>query len=607
MITKPKQVRVADYIAQFLAARGVRHVFLVTGGGAMHLNDAFGRCKDMEYVACHHEQACAMAAESYFRMSGKVAAVNVTTGPGGTNALTGVFGAYVDSCAMFVVSGQVKYETLICSTPLPLRQLGDQEVDIVAMAKPVTKYAELVTDPLSIRYHLEKAWHLCTTGRPGPVWLDIPINVQSALIDASQLKGYTPEAKAGSDQLKKSCHDLLERLKAAKRPVILGGGGVRISGAHPAFLSLVEKLGIPVTTAWNAHDIIWNDHPLYCGRPGTIGDRGGNFAVQNSDLLIVLGSRLNIRQISYNWQSFARAASITMVDVDDAELKKPTLKIDYPIHADLADFLEVMSALDYSGPTPAHREYLEWCRERCRRYPAVLPEYRLAEGRVNPYVLADELFKQLQEDQWVVTGDGTACVTTFQAAFLKKGQRLYTNSGCASMGYDLPGAIGASVAGGKRSVICLAGDGSIQMNLQELQTIQTHQLPIKIFLLNNQGYHSIRQTQQNYFADNIVGCGLESGLGFPDFSNVASAFGFKYFSASSQSELHKIVGMSLRAPGASITEVHLDLAQQFSPKLASRKLPDGRMISSPLEDLAPFLSREELKANMLIPLWEEKQ
>jgi acetolactate synthase-1/2/3 large subunit len=441
------------------------------------------------------------------------------------------------------------------------------------------------------------------------VWLDIPINVQAALVDSTKLRGFQPEEApfvSETPDLKKACSDLLQRLRSAKRPVIIGGGGVRISGAHREFIELVDRLGIPVTTAWNAHDILWNDHPLYSGRPGTVGDRGGNFAVQNSDFLLVLGSRLNIRQISYNWKSFARAASITMVDIDAAEMKKATLRIDHPIHADLKEFLATMKSLPYEGPSSAHREYLEWCRERCRRYPAVLPEYRQSPAPVNPYVLMDELFHQLPEDQWVVSGDGTACVTSFQAAFLKKGQRLYTNSGCASMGYDLPGAIGASVAGEKRKVICLAGDGSIQMNVQELQTIQTHRLPIKIFLLNNQGYHSIRQTQQNYFPDNIVGCGLESGLGFPNFGKLAAAFELPYFSASTHAELPEVIRKSLETPGASVTEIHIDLHQQFSPKLASKKLPDGRMVSSPLEDLAPFLPREEFAKNMLIPLWEEK-
>lgn len=602
-------VRVADYIVAFLASKGVDHVFMVTGGGAMHLNDAFGRSKEITYVACHHEQACSMAAESFFRMSGKIAAVNVTTGPGGTNALTGIYGAYVDSCAVFVVSGQVKSETLVSRAGLPLRQLGDQEVDIVSMARPVTKYAEVVDDPTSIRFHLEKAWHLCTSGRPGPVWLDIPIDVQASLISPAELQGFTPERDRGSPKSESVLHaqakDLLARLQIAKRPVILGGGGIRISGAHNEFLRLVDKLGVPVTTAWNAHDIIWNDHPLYCGRPGTVGDRGGNFVVQNSDFLLVLGSRLNIRQISYNWKSFARAASITMVDVDEAELQKPTLNIAHPITADLRQFFDVINELPYTGPTRAHQEYLDWSRERCRRYPVVLPEYRISEKYVNPYVFMSELFRHLSEGQWVVSGDGTACVTSFQAAFLKPGQRLYTNSGCASMGYDLPAAIGASISGGRREVICLAGDGSIQMNLQELQTIKTQQLPIKIFLLNNKGYHSIRQTQQNYFPDNTVGCGLESGLGFPDFSKVAAAFGFQYLSAESHNELPHVIRHALVASDPVITEIFLDLRQQFAPKLSSRKLPDGRMISSPLEDLAPFLPREEFFSNMLIPAMED--
>ncbi len=600
-----QKIRVADYIAQFLASKGIRHVFIVTGGGAMHLNDAFGRCKELEYVACHHEQACTMAAESYFRMSGRVAAVNVTTGPGGTNALTGVYGAYVDSCALFVVSGQVKYQTLVCSTDLPLRQLGDQEVDIIAMAKPVTKYAQLVTDPKSIRVHLEKAWHACTTGRPGPVWLDIPIDVQSTLIDPETLPAWTPEVDLPKASLQSDIEHLLARLKAAKRPVILGGGGIRISGAHQAFLAFAEKLGIPVTSAWNAHDIIWDEHPLYAGRPGSVGDRPGNFAVQNSDFLLVLGSRLNIRQISYNWKAFAREAWIAMVDIDEAELKKPTLKIDLPIHASLQDFFKVAATLPYSGPTNDHRAYLEWCQERRKRYPVVLPEYRADATKVNPYVLMEELFSKLPEGAKVVSGDGTACVTSFQAANLKKDQRLYTNSGCASMGYDLPGAVGASIALGRSKVICLAGDGSIQMNLQELQTIVSQKLPIKIFLLNNQGYHSIRQTQQNYFPDNIVGCGIESGLGFPDFRKIADAFGLSYFAASDHSELGSAIDRALETPGATLCEIHLDLRQQFAPKLSSRKLPDGRMISSPLEDLAPFLPREELKENLLIQPWEE--
>ncbi|AGA28159.1 thiamine pyrophosphate-binding protein [Singulisphaera acidiphila] len=598
-------IRVADYIARTLFEHGIEHVFMVTGGGAMHLNDAIGRCDGLKYICCHHEQACTMAADSYFRLTNRLAAVNVTTGPGGTNAITGVFGAWTDSLGMVVVSGQVKWETLVRSTGLPLRQLGDQEVDIIRLVEPITKYAVMVTEPTSIRYHLERALHLARSGRPGPVWLDVPINVQGAIVDETALPGYDPQEDriAFTSDLDGACRDVLTRLKQAERPVIMAGSGVRLAGAgaREDFLQLVEALGVPVTTSWNAHDVIWNEHPCYVGRPGTIGDRAGNFAVQNADFLLVLGCRLNIRQISYDWKKFARAADLVMVDVDANELKKPTLSPSLAIHADLADFLPRLLALVHEEPPPSHSAWLAWGRERARRYPAVLPEYWETEAGVNPYCFVDVLFDQLPADQIVVTGDGTACVVTFQAAKIQEHQRLYTNSGCASMGYDLPAAIGACLASGGRPVVCLAGDGSIQMNLQELQTIVGRGLPIKLFVLNNQGYHSIRQTQQNYFADNIVGCGLDSGLSFPDFGRLATAYGIPYRRVDRHGDLATAVAETLAGPGPQVCEVMLDLAQAFAPKLASKKLADGRMVSAPLEDLTPLLSREEFAENMIIP------
>lgn len=596
-------IRVSDFIAQSLVKHGIQHVFLVTGGGAMHLNDAFGRADGMRYVACHHEQACAIAAEGYARMNGRMAAVNVTTGPGGTNAITGVWGAYVDSVPMIVVSGQVKFETVVRSTDLPLRQLGDQEIDITRMVASCTKYAVMVTDPQSIRYHLERALHLATSGRPGPVWLDVPMNVQGALIDPATLKGYDP-AEDAADAPKPDAgvvRDVLARIARAKRPVILVGQGVRASGSHERFLRFAERLGIPVAASFNALDVLWGGHPLFVGRQGTIGDRAGNFAVQNADLLLVLGCRLNIRQISYAWQHFARAAFKIMVDVDAAELKKPTLSIDLPIHADLAAFLDRALDEKVEGPTAAHESWLSWCLERRRRYPVVLPEYWKRDDSVNPYCFMETLFAALPEGSTVVSGDGTASVTSFQAANLKRGSRLFHNSGSAPMGFDLPAAVGAAVATGKE-VVCLAGDGSIQMNLQELQTIVTHRLPVKIFVLNNRGYHSIRQTQQNYFPDNVVGCGTESGLGFPDMEKIAAAYDFPFARASTHADMRAAVDATLAHDGRAMCEVMLDLEQVFAPKLASRKLDDGRMVSSPLEDLAPFLPREELAANMLIPM-----
>jgi acetolactate synthase-1/2/3 large subunit len=599
--------RVADVIAETLADHGIRHVFLVTGGGAMHLNDAMGRCKRLEWIACHHEQACAMAADSYFRLTGRLAAVNVTTGPGSLNALNGVFGAFTDSLGMIVVSGQVKRETTIASTGLPLRQLGDQEVDIIPVVTPITKYAVSVTDPGSIRYHLEKALFLALDGRPGPVWIDVPIDVQAASVDPASLAGFDPDREG----LKRAARDLatqaravLERLAAARRPVVLPGSGVRIAGAHAEFLSVIDRLGVPVATAFNAHDLLPGDHPLYVGRPGTIGDRTGNFAVQNSDFLLVLGCRLNIRQIGYSWKAFAREAWKAMVDVDPAELAKPTLRIDFPVEADLGEFLRALLASNPSGPTQAHREWLAWCRERLARYPVVLPEYRLTPSPVNPYLFVEALTNRLEEGEIVVTGDGTACVCTFQAARLKKGQRLYSNSGAASMGYDLPAAIGASIGAGRRRVVCLAGDGSLQMNVQELATVVAHRLPVKIFVLNNRGYHSIRLTQQAYFPDNPVGCGPESGLGFPDLSKLAAAFGLPFLRIDDHAGLAGAIDQALLLDGPVLCEVLLDVRQAFAPKVSSRKLPDGRMVSSPLEDLAPFLPREELLRNLLVPPWE---
>jgi acetolactate synthase-1/2/3 large subunit len=585
---------------------------MVTGGGAMHLNDAFGREPRLQVVPVHHEQTAAMAAESYARFGGAPAIVNVTTGPGGVNALNGVFGAYTDSVPMIVVSGQVKRETMLTSYDLPLRQLGDQEVDIVRMVSGITKYAVELREPTDVRRALEEACHLAVSGRPGPVWLDIPGDVQGALVNPEDLIGYVPARlpvppslpqPVRAEEMGDAAREVLQHLAKAERPVIFAGGGVRASNAYGSFRRCIERLGVPVVTAWNAHDLLPNDHPLFAGRPGTLGDRAGNFAVQNADCILVLGSRLNIRQISYNWQSFARFAHLMMVDADPAELAKPTLRIDRKICATLQEFLPALEreAGSYKHCL-RHEEYLSWCRERVARYPVVLGEYWLNETPVNPYCFVESLFDQLKEDDTIVTADGTACVVTFQAAKIKEGQRLYTNSGSASMGYDLPAAIGATLAGGadrNGRLICLAGDGSIMMNLQELATIVGRRLPIKIFLFNNDGYHSIRQSQQAYFPDNVVGCGPDSSLPFPDFVEVARAFGFAARRVDSHGDLQAAIEETLLSSGPQFCEVILDKRQVFAPRLSSRRLDDGTMVSSPLEDLAPFLPRAELAENMI--------
>lgn len=602
-------MKLSAWVADQLVAHGIRDVFMITGGGAMHLNHSFGTDPRMHTTFCHHEQALSMAAEAYYRLTNRLAVVNVTSGPGGTNAITGVYGAFVDSIGMLVISGQVKIETTVRHTGLPLRQYGDQELDIEELVRPITKYVTMVTDPRSIRYHLEKAIYLATTGRPGPCWLDIPLDVQAAKIDPDDLlPGFDPaelDEPWKATDIPATAAAILARLQAAERPVVMVGGGLRLSGAHAEFLKLIDKLQIPVVTAWNAHDVLWNDHALYCGRPGTIGDRGGNMVTQSADCLLVLGSRLNIRQVSYNWTSFAREAFKIWVDIDPIELQKPNVKPDMPVVADLKDLIPALNAADYAGPTEHHREWLGWALERRPMFPVVLPEYHHNQ-MCNPYVAMEELFAQLVEDDIVVTGNGSACVVSFQTADIKRGQRLWTNSGCATMGYDLPASIGICAATeGKQRVICLAGDGSIMMNLQELQTIAGYDMPVKVFLLNNNGYVSIFQTHRNFFNGVEVGGGPKSNVTFPDFGKVAAAFGFAYSRIARHDELAEKIKEALATEGPVICEIMIDENVSFAPKLGAKQHPDGRITSPALEDLSPFLPREVLRQNMRIDLIED--
>lgn len=601
-------IKVTDFIANTLVNLGIRHVFMLTGGGAMHLNDSLGKHPNLQIIFNHHEQASAMAAESYARLTNKIAVVNVTTGPGGINAFNGVFGAWTDSIPMLVISGQVSYQTTIQSSGLNLRQLGDQECDVVKVVSSFTKYAVMITEAEKIKYHLQKAVYLATEGRPGPVWLDIPINIQGAYIEEKSIRSFYPEEKkVNTTLLNNQIDHLINKLQIAQRPIIIAGNGIRLAGAHQNFLSLIKLLKIPVTTAWNAHDLIENENKYYVGRPGSIGDRGGNFSVQNSDLLIILGSRLNIRQIGYNWKNFAREAFKIMVDIDPLEMIKPTLKIDLRIECDLAQFIDKLQEQMESATIPEKKDWLSWCKFRQEKYPVVLPEYWKLKSKINPYCFMHVLSEKLKRNQITVTGNGTACVTSFQAMIIKKGQRLYTNSGCASMGYDLPAAIGAYIGSNKKKIICITGDGSIQQNLQELATIVFNQYPIKIFILNNGGYHSIRQTQNNFFGKRSIGCGEESGLGFPDFKKLSEAYGIPYHRCDKHADLSNVIEFSLRSHSPSICEIFLTQEQNFSPKASSKRLTNGIIVTKPLEDLAPFLSSGELAENMLINLITETE
>lgn len=595
------KIKVSDYIASFMVENAITDVFTVTGGGAMHLNDSLGNHPELHSTYNHHEQACAIAAEAYARLTGKIALVCVTSGPGGTNAITGVMGGWVDSIPMFVISGQVKFSTTIAATNVPLRQLGDQEFNIIDSVRCMTKYAEMVTDPDSIAYHLERALFLASHGRPGPVWLDIPLNVQGATIETDTLVHYDQaedSTEMGAPPAGEVYAQLIEKIKSARKPVILAGSGIRLSGAYESFLKLLDYLEIPVVTAWNAHDALWDGHQLYCGRPGTIGTRGGNFVVQNSDLLISLGCRMNIRQISYNWENFAKNAYLVAVDIDEGELKKPTLSVDMPIHADLGDFLPGLLDAVRKGAKLGSAKWLAWCRDVNQKYSVVLPEYLKKGSPINPYVFMDKLSRHLEEGDVTVTGNGSACVCSFQTMIVKKNQRLFTNSGCASMGYGLPAALGAAVARRGERVICLDGDGSIQMNIQELQTIVHNQLNMKIFWLNNDGYHSIRQTQTNIFNSRFCGVNGSSGISFPSAEKIAHAYGIEFVRIDALAIMEESIKRVLQSSNPVICEVVLDPAQGFEPKLSARILPDGSMVSPSLEDMFPFLPEEEMQSNI---------
>lgn len=593
------KIKVSDFIANYLSDYGITDIFTITGGGAMHMNDSFGHHEKLQCIYNNHEQACAIAAESYARLTGKLAAVCVTSGPGGTNALTGVMGGWLDSIPMFIISGQVKRETTIWSTELPLRQLGDQEFNIVDCVSCMTKYAAMITDANDILYHLEKALYMATHGRPGPVWLDVPLDIQATIVDTENLKKYDSfeyNANLPYKPRKETLELVIKKIQDAKRPVILAGSAIRLSNSHNEFIQLIEKLNIPVVTAWNSHDVLWDSHPLYCGRPGTLGLRGGNIVVENCDLLIDLGCRLNIRQISYNFKSFAKHAYKIMVDIDVAELHKPTLHIDMPIHADLREVIDGLNDLEYNANS-LHKDWLLWCRLMHQKYPAVQPHYWKTISPINPYVFVEKMFEHLNNEDAVVTSNGSACVIGFQAAKIKEGQRLYTNSGCASMGYGLPAALGACIARGNKRVICLEGDGSIQMNIQELATISFNKLNVKVIWMNNDGYHSIRQTQTNLFDGNLVGADLASGVPIPDAEKIANAFELPYIKISSLTELDIKIEEMLSINGPVLCEVVLDAKQNFEPKLSSRIHEDGTITSPALDDMYPFLSREEYNDN----------
>lgn len=591
----------SDYVIDFLARKGVKHVFMVSGGGGMFLIDALGRRKDMRYVCNHHEQASAMAAEAYQRVTGNIGVALVTTGPAGTNAITGLMCAWNDSIPLFMLSGQANSKKLIGDSGL--RQKGVHEADITRMVGPVTKYAVTVKDPSEIRYHMEKAFYLAKAGRPGPVWVDIPLDVQSSKVVPSRLKKFSPaaegfrEARLPAGQMAR----VAKFLAKAKRPIILAGHGIILSGGSRDFLRFLEKYQLPVVTSKNAYDLVPDSSPLLAGRIGINGQRAGNFAVQNADLILAIGCRLSYPTIGYETELFGRAATRIVVDIDEVQLKKSNIKADLDIQADAKQFIGALSAGGAKAGLGNDRsEWIAQCRYWRKIFPVITEDVQGVRKYVNSYYFFDALSGHMKKDDVLVTDQG-ATFYSFTVAFKNKaGQHAFTNGGFSPMGYGLPAAIGACFAHSCKRVVCVHGEGGLEMNIQELQTVAHYKLPIKLFVFNNNGYLSIKHTQNAYFDGRLVGCDPSSGVSCVDISRQAAAYGLPYYRAASHSDLDGVFKKSLHAPGPAVIEVILDPLQPISPKVASSRRRDGTMVSKPLEDMHPFLPREQFKEEMIV-------
>lgn len=603
-------MKLADYVISYLEQLNVKHMFMLPGGGAMHLNDSLGKSEKIQYVVCLHEQACAIAAEAYARVTNKPGLLMVTTGPGGTNAITGVAAAYIESTPMIVISGQVKMADQI--NQQRIRQQGMQEVDIVSIVTPITKYAVMVTDPESIRYHLDRAVYEATSGRKGPVWLDIPLDIQAKQVDETKLRGWQsiqPDAEDEEEQenaLEKQVLQVIEYLNQAKRPVLLAGNGIRLAGGQEEFEKLVDCLQIPVLTTWNGIDLIEDTHPLFFGRPGGMGQRYANFVQQNSDFFLSIGARMNLLQTGYNFDGFAREAVKIMVDIDENELHKINVRPQIPICADAKRFMELLLKHRDKIKQREDAEWISYANRMKQKYPVVLKEHWQQKEKVNTYALLDTITEQMKPEDIYVSGSSGTCIDVSMQTFrVKKGQRVFSTKGLASMGFGVPATIGACLAGGRRRTVCVNGDGGFQMNIQELETIRRLDLPIKIFVLNNEGYAQIHATQSNIFAGHYVACDEASNLTLSPISDVAAAYRLKTVQIWNNQELKEKVQEVLEYEGPVICEVMVPITLSAFPKQVSYKRSDGQMESLPLEYMNPILSEEEMKENMLIGMYEK--
>lgn len=598
-------MKLSDYVIKYLEQLNVKHMFMLPGGGAMHLNDSLGKSEKIQYVVCLHEQACAIAAEAYARVTNQPGLLMVTTGPGGTNALTGVAAAYIESTPMIVISGQVKMMDQIRDQGI--RQQGMQELDIVSIVKPVTKYAVMVTKPEEIRYHLDRAVYEATTGRKGPVWLDLPLDIQAMQVDEESLTGWQLETADAQDvqaadaALERQVLKIIDELNHASRPVLLAGNGIRLAEAIPEFEKLVDELGIPVLTTWNGIDLIGEDHPLFFGRPGGMGQRYANFVQQNSDFFLSIGARMNLLQTGYNFDGFAREAVKVMVDIDENELHKINVRLQIAVCADAKAFIRCMLKHADRIEKRDHSEWIAYARRMKEKYPVVLKKYWEQQDEVNTYALLDVITEQMSDNDIYVSGSSGTCIDVSMQTFrVKKGQRVFSTKGLASMGFGVPATIGACLAGNRRRTVCVNGDGGFQMNIQELETIHRLNLPIKIFVLNNHGYAQIHATQKNIFAGHYVACDEASQLTLSPISDVAAAYRLKTVQIYHNDELKEKVHEVLAYDGPVICEVFVPIDLSAFPKQVSYKRSDGQMESLPLEYMNPMLPEEEMEENMLI-------
>ncbi len=605
-------MKLSDYVLRFVANQGVKHVFLVTGGGAMHLNASLAQAEDLEPICNSHEQASAMAAENYAKATNHLGVAMVTTGPGGTNAITGLAGAWLDSTPVLFLSGQVKRSDRMFAAdekPLGMRQLGVQEVDIVSIVKPLTKYAVTVLDPSSIRYHLERAVHLALTGRPGPVWIDIPLDVQASPIDETHLPGFDPAdspATFDASTLSEQVRETIDALNHSERPIILIGNGVRLARAEHDLRDLLALLRLPVQATWCAADILCSEDPLFVGRPGSLTARGANFALQNSDFLLSIGARLDFAITGYAPAKLARAAHRVMVDIDAAEIAKLSPYIHTPVCADAGAFIREMLRQIQSVHPKDRACWKQRCTDWKTRYPVVLDHHRKPEGPVSIFNFAEVMAQETTPDDPMICGNSGSAIEIFLFAHpVRSGVRLFHTAGLGAMGCALPNSIGVCLARGRKRTVCVDGDGGFMLNIQELATVRHHNLPIKFFILNNGGYASIRASQTNFFGSPLLGCDGPTGLLIPDLCNVASAFGLATARIINQENLHEDIRRVLEMPGPVVCDVQVIPDESRSPRLSSTQKADGSLVSKPLEDLWPFLPREEFLANMIIPPVEE--